>query len=287
MKATFLLTVVQNGAKRIPMGLLFAVGVTLLHPDATAAPAPVNLGAASSFSILAGSGITDPGAASVIAAGDVGLSPTAGSAITGLNDAQVLNGTIYTVDATGPAGSVVNPSLLTTAKTDLTAAYTDAGGRIVTDDFSPIGDNQLGSKTLGPGVYRFGGAATANLIGTLTLDAQGDPNPVWIFQATSTLVTAPGSSVVMTGVGADASDVFWRVATSATLGTTTTFVGDIMADQTITLLSAATLDGSAMSRIGAVNLSGNTIVPEPGTTLLLGTGLATLFAFRRRFFPPA
>jgi hypothetical protein len=160
-------------------------------------------------------------------------------------------------------------------------------------------DNQLGGKTLLSGAYSFGHAATANLIGTLTLDAQGNPNAVWIFQASSDLITASSSKVVFKdGVG-DACNVFWEVGSSATLGTFTDFVGNIMAYASVGLDTGAILDGSALAENAAVTLDHNTItqdnctastttVPDSGSTLLLlGSGLATLFAFGRRFFSPA
>jgi hypothetical protein len=297
MKTTLLLTAVQNGAKRIPMALVVAAAVTFLHQNATAIPATVNLGTASSFAILAYSKITDAGGASTIVSGNVGLSPTTGAAI-GLTAGQV-GGTIYAVDAFGPLGSVNNPGLLTTAKSDLGLAYTDAAGRSAT----PLagGDNQLGGQSLISGVYSFGGATTANLIGTLYLDAQGNPNAVWIFQASSTLITASSSSVVfVNGVGS-ACNVFWQVGSSATLGTYTDFIGNIMAYASVGLDTGATLVGSALAENAAVTLDHNTIthvdcsangggssVPDTGSTLLLlGSGLATLLAFKRRFFSPA
>jgi hypothetical protein len=269
------------------MALIVAAAIFLHHNATATTPATVNLGSASSFAILAGSQITDAGGASTIVTGDVGLSPTSGSFI-GLTAGQVPGGTIYAVDAAGPAGSVNNPGLLTTAKNDLTNAFNDAAGRPFTIDYGVV-DNQLGGQILFPGVYRFGHAATANLIGTLTLDANGETNPVWIFQATSDLITASDSSVSL--IGASACDVFWQVGTSATLGTGTAFVGHIMADQSIGLNTGATLDGSAMARIALVSLDHNTItgedcnaasVPDTGSTLLLlSSGLATLFAFSR------
>jgi hypothetical protein len=178
----------------------------------------------------------------------------------------------------------------------LSAAFTDASGRTAT----PLAgaDNQLGGKTLFTGVYSVPAASTANLIGTLTLDAQGDPNAVFIIQASSTLVTASHSSVVLIN-GAQACHVFWAVDSSATLGTYTDFVGNIMAYASVGLNTGATLDGSALAETAAVTLDDNTItqedctangvgVPDSGTTLLLlGSGLATLLAFRRRFFSPA
>ena len=277
-----------------PKIAVIVAAAIFLHHNATATPATVNLGTASSFAILAYSEITDAGGASTIT-GNVGLSPTTGASI-GLTAGQV-GGTIYTVAAAGPAGSVANAGLLTTATHDLGLAFTDASGRSAT----PLagGDNQLGGKSLISGVYSFSAATTANLIGTLTLDAQGNPNAVWIFQAPSTLVTASHSSVVFKdGVGS-ACNVFWAVDSSATLGTYTTFVGNIMAYASVGLDTGATLDGSALAETAAVTLNDNTItqedcsanggrVPDTGSTLLLlGSGQAALLAFRQRFFSPA
>ena len=279
------------------MALVVAASM-FLHYNATAIPT-VNLGTASSFAILSASEITDAGGASTIVTGDVGLSRATGADI-GLTAGQVLNGTIYAVNAAGPLGSINNPALLTTAKNDLSTAYTDAANRPVpgANAFGVV-DNQLGGKTLLSGVYSFGHAATANLIGTLTLDAQGNPNAVWIFQASSDLITASSSKVVFkNGVG-DACNVFWEVGSSATLGTYTDFVGNIMAYASVGLDTGAIMDGSALAENAAVTLDHNTItqdnctastttVPDSGSTLLLlGSGLATLFAFGRRFFSPA
>ena len=272
-----------------------AVAILLQH-SAMAATLTVNLGKASSFAILGASQITDVPGSSTIVSGDVGLSPATGAAI-GLTSGQLLNGTIYAVDAAGPLGSFIDPGLLTAAQNDLTAAYIDAFNRPVTIDYTATG-SQLGGLTLFPGVYRFGHNAGGNLNGTLTLDANGVVNPVWIFQATSDLITpagapgAPGSRVALIN-GASSCDVFWQVGSSATIGTYSDFVGNIMADQSIVLQAYATLDGSALARIAAVTLDHNTItkgdcVPEPSSALLLlSYGLAALLAFRRRFFSPA
>jgi type VI secretion system secreted protein VgrG len=158
-------------------------------------------------------------------------------------------------------------------------------------------DNQLGGKILFPGVYQLPAAATANLIGTLTLDANGVTNPVWIFEATSTLVTASNSSIVL-GSGVVPCDVLWVVGSSATLGTGTDFAGTIMASASITLNTNVTLDGRAWALTGAVTLDedvvtglpctsiGNapaTVPDNSGTLLLLGSGLLALLGFGRRF----
>ncbi len=300
MKSIELLKFAKVADQRIHMGFVFSVAVFLLPQHATAIPTTVNLGSAGTFAILAGSAITDAGGASTIFRGDVGLSPTTGAAI-GLTTGQLLNGTIYSVDAAGPTGSVINPALLTTAKNDLTTAYNDAAGRSVDMAFGVV-DNQLGGKTLLPGVYSFGHAATANLIGNLTLDGNGEVNPIWIFQATSDLITASNSSITL--IGGTSCDVFWQVSSSATIGTFTTFAGNILANQSIALQTGATLDGSALARISAVTLDqnkiiksdcnvgggpgGGTPVPDSGSTLLLlGSGLATMLGLKRRLFSVA
>jgi hypothetical protein len=123
------------------------------------------------------------------------------------------------------------------------------------------------------------------LTGDITLNAGGDANSVWIFQVGSTLISSANSRVILSG-GAEAGNVFWQVGTSATLGDGTDFAGNMMADQSITMNTGARLDGSALARIGSVALNANTItvqsVPEPGTTLLLGGGLAALLISKCR-----
>jgi hypothetical protein len=284
MQTTHILAAVQSSARRIPTLIVVAAAIFLCH-NAMANPITVDLGTASSFTILAYSEITDAGGVSTIT-GNVGLSPTTGTAI-GLTAGQV-SGTIYAVDAAGPGGSVNEPALLTTAKNDLSTAFTSASGLIGTAIAG--GNNQLGGITLNAGVYSISAASKANLIGTLTLDAQGDPNAVFVIQCSSTLVTASYSSVALIN-GAQACHVFWVVDSSATLGTYTDFVGNIMAYASIGLDTGATLDGSALAENAAVTLDDNTItkaicnvssVPDSGSTLsLLGLGLVTLLGLKK------
>ncbi len=214
---------------------------------APAGPAGVNLGSAADFAILAGAGVTNTGATTRIT-GDVGSFPTA--TIAGLTNANVI-GTLYTV-----ASPIVG-----TAKTDLTTAFNDAQSRSV-DIISLPG--QLGGLTLAPGLYV--NASTSGISGTgangiLTLDAGGNPNAVWIFQMGSTLITAPGTSIVLAG-GAQAKNIYWSVGSSATLGTNSMFYGNILADQSITITTGATLIGRALTRVAAVTLDTN-IVTKP------------------------
>jgi len=214
----------------------------------------VDLGTASSFGVLAGSGITNIGATTIN--GDIGTFPT--TSITGL--------ATVTLNGVNHAGDTVTQQ----AKTDLVTAFNDAAGRVPTTTFAPAFD--LGGLTLTPGVYN--NPTSFFLTGTLTLDGLGDPNAVWVFQTGSTLVTASGSNVSLLS-SAQACHVFWQIGSSATLGTNTDFAGNILALTSITLNTGATVSGSVLARNGAVVLDANTITvsvcapsptPVPGPT---------------------
>ena len=274
MKAIFLRRVVQNSANRILMGLVVSATI-FLHHNALANTVTVDLGSDSSFAVLAGSGITVAGAVNTTTiTRDIGTFPT--TSITGLGNV-VLNGANH-------AGDAVTQQ----AKTDLVTAYKDAAGRSPDTTYAPVFD--LGGLTLMSGVYN--DPTSFGITGTLTLDAQGNPNAVWIFQAGSTLTTASGSTVVVIN-GGDACNVFWQIGSSATLGTATTFLGNILALESITLTTGATVDGRVLAQNGAVTLDSNTItksdcmsVPDSGSTsLMLSFGLVALVGFRREFFP--
>jgi hypothetical protein len=205
--------------------------------------AAVVLGAAASFAVLAGSTVVNTG--SSIVTGDVGVSP--GTAIVGFPPGTVI-GTIHTTDTAAAAGIF-----------DLTTAYNDAAGRTLCPI---ILEGNLGGMTLAPGLYKSTSGFEVTS-GDLTLDAQGNSNAVWIFQMASTLDTTAGRQVILAG-GAKASNVFWQVGTSATIGTNSVFVGTIMADQSVTLITGATLEGRALARIAAATLDANIItVPAP------------------------
>ncbi len=212
---------------------------------------PVTLGLTGGFAILSYAGITNTGPS--VITGNVGVSPLAGSYMTGFGISNVV-GTIYGVDASGPAGSVVFPSMLTQAMVDLTIAFNDAAGRTV----NPIGvAGNLGGRTLYSGLYK----STSSLeisSGDLTLDAQGDANAVWIFQIASSFNMTSGRQVFLSG-GAKASNIFWQVASAATFGTTAKMKGTIMAYATITFATGASLEGRALARTAAVTLQSNTI----------------------------
>ena len=140
------------------------------------------------------------------------------------------------------------------AQSDLTAAYVTAAGQTpVTQDLTGM---DLGGMVLTPGVYTFG--SSAQLTGTLTLNGLGNPGAVWVFQIGSTLTTASGSRVQFIN-GGQACGVFWQVGSSATLGTTTTFAGNVLALASITANTGATNSGGLFARTGAVTLDSNTV----------------------------
>ena len=248
----------RGTALGIRMGapIVALMGTVLLAPAAMAAPTAISLGTAAQFAILAGDAITNVPTSVIV--GDVGVTPGTGAAID-LTCAEV-TGTIYTTDLAVPECGDVNSGLLTTAKNALTTAYNNAAGRMPDSIFAEE-DNQLGDETLVAGVYRFGGASTANLIGNLTLS--GSSADVWIFQATSTLVTAASSSVSFIG-GAQACNVFWQVGSAATLGANSNFAGTILAHDDISLGSDVTVHGRLLAggqanHAGAVTLISDTI----------------------------
>ena len=209
----------------------------VLTTSALAAPSSVGLGTATSYAVLAGTTITNTGPTKIT--GDIGLHP--GSAVTGFSSVTYV-GAIHLA-----SGAALQ------AKNALVTAYNDAAGRTPATTIA----TELGGQVLKAGVYN-STAGTFGVTGTLTLDAEGDAGAVFIFQAASTLITAPGSSVVLTN-GATACNVFWQVGSSATLETTTSFKGTIMALTSIALKTGATLQGRALARNGAVTLDTNVI----------------------------
>ena len=219
----------------------------------TVVQAPINLKSTSDFIVIAGSLISNIPTSALT--GNIGLSPAAGSFITGFGGTEI-TGNVYTVDATGPAGSITDATGLTTAKGDLTAAYNDAAGRVSTDIVLLAGN--IGGLTLTPGLYKSSGSLEISS-GDLTFDALGDANAVFIIQIASSLNATSGRKVFLSG-GALASNIYWQVGTSATLGTTSVFKGTIMADQSISMNTGATIQGRLLARIASVTLSSNTIV---------------------------
>lgn len=220
----------------IMLGLAFALG--LVGPIATHAATSPSLVGAASYSVVAGSIVTNAGATTI--SGDVGVSPSIGVPphVTGFPPGVVnLPGVVHDADVSAAA-----------AQADNTAAFTfiDQG---CTTDYGAVTQDLTLVSPLGPGVYC---ANAFILTGNLTLTGTSG---VWIFKSASTLITSPGSSVT----GGDPCNVWWRVVSSATLDTTTSFIGNILALTSIGLNNGATLNGRAMAQTGAVTLDTNTI----------------------------
>src|ERR1700682_2780089 len=233
-------------SRRLGVGLAALGLMVVATSSACHAQAPA-LGTVAGFAVLGASTVTNTGASilSGTAAnpGNLGVSP--GSAITGFPP-----GTL-----TGPGASIhVSDALAIQAQTDLLTAYNNLSGRPTTVNLT--GQN-LGGLTLVPGVYNF--SSSAQLTGVLNLNGLGNPNSIFVFNIGSTLTTASASAVSLLN-GAQGGNVFWRVGSSATLGTTTSFAGDILAQTSITLnTNAKIICGAAWAHTGAVTLDTNTI----------------------------
>jgi hypothetical protein len=229
----------------VVLGLAFGItlAIGLVASPADADQAPVGLGTAASFAVLAHTTVTNTGPSTI--SGDLGVSP--GTAVTGFPPGIVIDGTQHVTDAVAAQ-----------AQLDVTTAYNDAAGRLPVTSVSA----DLTGQTLAPGVY---GGPTLGLTGTVTLDAQNNPAAVFVFKAASTLITATSSVVALTG-GATACNVYWQVGSSATLGTNSTFVGSVMALASVTANTGATISGRLLARTGAVTLDDNTITKPTCTT---------------------
>jgi hypothetical protein len=229
----------------------FSTNSTLTGPG-------VDLGSAGRFGILAGVGVSNNAGFSEIRNLDVGISPGVRSSVTGFPPAIIVNGAIYASDDIAPPGV---PAMLIQAKQDLTNAYLFAEGATAPAPATVSGDQ--GGTTLAPGIYK----STSTLLiqsGDLTLDAQGDPNAVWIFQIASdfTTVGGAGGNVILSG-GAQAKNIFWQVGRSATIGDYTIFKGNVLALTSITMNSHATAEGRMLARNGSVVMTHTNIITKP------------------------
>ena len=248
--------------KLIPIGLLAALLALLSSPapgmaapptQPSRGPAPVNLGTAGNFVILSKSGITDVSASAIV--GDIGTSPITGAAITATdgNICDEVAGTIYAVDVAGPACSVADETLLTTAVSDMQTAYTDAAGRTL-PNATELGAGNIDGKTITPGLYKW---SSSVLIPT-RVTLKGGPNDVWIFQIAGDLNVGNGAAVTLSG-GAQAQNVFWQVAGQTTLGTTADFKGIVLCQTLIAMNTGAVLSGRALAQT-AVTLQMNAVI---------------------------
>lgn len=248
----------MNTPKKLQFVLLLlalVLAVVMAVPATSMAAQPtVNLGTTSTFAVLAGTTITNTGPTTLTgsAGNDVGVSP--GSAFTGQASVTMVGGAVHLADA-----------VALQAQNDLVTAYNDAAGRTPVT----IIPTELGGTTLKPGVYA-AESGTFQITGTLTLDAQGDPNAPFIFLTDSTLVTASNSSVSLLN-GARFCRVFWKVGSSATLGTNSRFVGHIFALTSIAAQTGATVEGQLLARNGEVTLDTNTITNGPCATVATST----------------
>lgn len=211
--------------------------------------AAVNLGLAGEFVILSKTGVTNVFQSAVT--GDVGSSPITGAAI--LLECVEVTGTIYSVDAAGPACKITNATRLTTAVGDMQTAYTDAAGR-ANPDFLNLGAGNIGGRTLTPGLYKW--TSALNIPTDITI--AGQPNDVFIFQVDGTLNMGSTVNITLTG-GAQAKNIIWQVAGAVTLGTTSHFEGTILGGSGINLKTGASINGQMLAQT-AVTLQMNTVV---------------------------
>jgi hypothetical protein len=224
---------------RIGIALTAALFVGAILPVAVQA-APVNLGTAAPFVALGGSTVTNTGPS--VLNGDLGVSP--GTALVGFGLPATVNGATH-----------ANTAVAAQAQSDLTAAYLVAEEEPV-PPANDLTGTDLGNRTLAAGAYGY--TSSAQLTGTLTLDAGGDPDAQFVFEIGSTLTTAPASSVVLVN-SASPCNVFWQVGSSATLDTTTAFQGNLMALTDVSLNDGATVIGRVFARNGQISLINNVL----------------------------
>ena len=245
--------------KKKIFSILFALVLSLsLVPaaPAMAAQAPVDLGTAGDFVILAKTGVSTTGTTSIV--GDIGVSPAAATYITGFglimdasnefSTSSLVTGRIYAADYAPPT-----PAKMTTAISDMETAFTDAAGRTL-PDFTELGAGDISGMTLVPGLYKWG---TGVLITNVGVTLSGGANDVWIFQIAQDLTVANSAIVTLSG-GAQAKNIFWQVSGQATLGTTADFKGIILSQTLISLNTGAVMKGRALAQ-SEVTLIANAI----------------------------
>ncbi len=238
----------NNRTRSLRLGLVPGLFLAFAALATFAAQAKAqSLESAETFAVLGGSTVTNTGTSLI--SGNVGVSP--GSAITGFPPGIIINGALHAADATA-----------TQAHADLATAYTAFAG-LASPPANNLTGQDLGGKTLTPGVYHYDVAATWSS-GTLTFDAQNVPTARFVIQIGTTLITPSSSSVVLIN-GADARNIYFQVGASATLGSGSSFIGNILANASITTVGGTNLTGRLLAVVGAVTLDTNNVT-SPGLT---------------------
>ncbi len=241
------------------LGLVGLLGMTLIISQQVSAQTAPTLGVAGSFAVLGATTVTNTGA--TVVNGDLGVSP--GNAVTGFYPPGIV---------TAPASIHAGDAAAAQALSDATAAYNTLAGEPCTQDLT---GQDLGGLTLTTGVYCFD--TSAQMTGALTLDAGGDPTAVFVFKIGSTLTTEVASSVALIN-SADECNIWWQVGSSATLGTTTDFRGNILALASVTLTTGANVSGRAFGLTGAVSMDTNIVGAPVCLAPALPTNTATATA---------
>jgi hypothetical protein len=248
--AAILLIIISGGCQKdmntsAPSGM---ASISSVAPGRQPQQAGVDLGFSGDFVILSKSGITDVYKSAIT--GDIGTSPITGAAM--VISCPEVTGTIYSVDAAGPACKVTDATLLTSAVSDMQTAYTDAAGRS-NPNFLNLGAGNIGGKTLTPGLYKW----TSAVVIPTDVTISGGPNDVWIFQVAGTLIMSSAVKITLSG-GAQAKNIYWQAAGAVTFGTTSHFEGNILGKTGINLQTGASINGRMLAQT-AVTLQKNAV----------------------------
>jgi len=267
------------------LGVMLTVALIIV-PTVTmsqSSPAPVNLGTAGDFVILAKTGISATGTTHIT--GDIGISPAAASFITGFgliadasntfSTSSLVTGRIYAADYTPPT-----PTKMTTAVSDMETAYTDAAGR-TSPNYTELYTGDVTGQTLTPGLYKW---STGVLVSAGGVTISGSATDVWIFQIAGNLTLANGAMVTLNG-GASASKIFWQVAGQVTLGTTAAMKGIILCQTLIEMQTGATLNGRALAQT-AVTLDANTVTQSATPTSVENDVVPQTFSLNQNYPNP-
>lgn len=244
--------------KNVIFGMVL-VGLALSSALFAAGPAAVNLGTSGNFAVLAKSGISTTGTTSIV--GDIGVSPIAATSMTGFglirdssnqySTSSLVSGKAYASNYAAPT-----PMMMTTAVSNMQAAYTDAAGR-TNPTATELGAGNIGGKTIAPGLYKWSTGVTIPVGVTLA----GGANDVWIFQIAQNLNVGNGAIVTLSG-GAQAKNIFWQVAGQAILGTTSDFKGTILSKTAIVMNNGAKLNGRALAQTAVTMIANSVTAPS-------------------------